>query len=438
MKNTILKKAIATLILMIFCFQIVLPVAGTSFSDEIPLPPPLSTDMILEETMARRKSVRNFTLDPVTDEELSTVLWAAYGLRDDGEYTVSDINNSHGVVIYVLKEDAAYTYNPENHSLVLYKPGDWRDIVGYQYSAPIQLGVCYNSTILDPYNGGAQVGMVDQNIQFMANALELGTVVTAQVPPAIEPLGIPQTEEGITVLPLGHPEYDPYVFAERPLWISLLPRIKRSEMTLSEALEQRNESDSFTGVLTRHQLSHIVWACSGFSYYRDKSNDPIYHKGRHRTIPSGKGYYPVEIYVVQQQRISRYQPNLLTNMFSVPVDFYGLPIITFLVPEKFGDHRDTFADACDQPSIASAPLIVLFILDREKTRPEGLPDLSDDMFLSTWYHDAGAGAHNVLLEVTTGSLSAELYEIVDPTLIKNLLCLDMETTIPIFALPVGE
>ena len=92
--------------------------------------------------------MRDFTNELVTDEELSTVLWAAYGLRDDGELTVPEINGAHAAVIYVLLEDV-YTYCPVNHSLVFYKEGDYRDIVGWQYSAPVQLCLCWNTDIAD-------------------------------------------------------------------------------------------------------------------------------------------------------------------------------------------------------------------------------------------------------------------------------------------------
>ena len=90
------------------------------------LPPPIDVDMILEESIFRRMSVREFKDEPVNDEDLSTILWAAFGLRDDGKHTISKINNTYSAIIYVLNEEAAYKYNPINHSLVVYKEGDFR------------------------------------------------------------------------------------------------------------------------------------------------------------------------------------------------------------------------------------------------------------------------------------------------------------------------
>jgi nitroreductase len=135
--------------------------------------------------------------------------------------------------------------------------------------------------------------------------------------------------------------------------------------------------------------------------------------------------------------IYKYEPNLLTKLNNVPVDLIGFPIITYLQLMKVGFNKQKIADACSEPSIANAPMILLFILDREKTRPEGAPDLSADIFLPTWFHDAGAGAHNVMLEATSYNLKANIYKIKDTQAIINLLKLDEEITIPIFALPIG-
>ena len=75
---------------------------------------------------------------------------------------------------------------------IVYKEGDHRrDIDILQYEAPIQLGLCWDTNKANPNQAGVELGQIGQNIQFMANALNLGTVVTGQIPPAIEPLGLP-------------------------------------------------------------------------------------------------------------------------------------------------------------------------------------------------------------------------------------------------------
>ena len=435
---TKLKKIIGIFICTLLVGTII-PVIGIENSNltDQDLPPPIDVDMILETSIFRRMSIREFTEAPVSNEELSTILWAAYGLRDDGKRTVSEINGTHAAVIYVLKEDAAYTYNALNHSLAFYKEGDYRDIVGWQYSAPIQLGLCWDTNKANPNQAGVELGQIGQNIQFMANALDLGTVVTAQIPPAIEPLGLPSNEEGMIVMPLGHPK-TPYNFVNRPMWISLLPKITESSTTLSTALENRKEGDSFEGELTRQELSQIIWSTYGFSNYIDKSEQEPIHLKRHRTVPSAHGYYPLVIYAVTEEGIYRYYPNVLTDILinylhitSVPVDFFGLPIVTFLMKSRNGDFRKDIAQLSSQPNIASAPLIIIPVLDLEMAK-----ELSIESARRFWYYEAGATAHNIMLETTAWDLSAKIIYPVDSSSIRSVLQLT-ENYIPVLITPIG-
>jgi len=435
-KNIWEKKALVLWIVTLFCSTTLLPVLQAESHVEYPLPPPRMVDMIVEESMFRRMSVREFTDEAVTDDELSTILWAACGCQTEGGRTIVGINNIYSGIIYVLKEDAAYTYNPVNHSLVFFKEGDWRDIVGWQYKAPIQLGLCYDTNKADSLFGGAELGQIGQNIQCMANALDLGTVVCGQTPPAIDPLGIPENEEGIIVMPLGHLAH-PYNFKNRPFWISLLPRIQLSSLSLSETLDNLREGTSYAGNLTNQQVSQVLWAAYGFSPYVDRSAQEKNAVKRHRTVPSAHGYYPLRMYAVTKHGVFYYQPNLFMRLQKVPVDFVGLPILTFLVKKLSGDYRLNVAEAAADPSVVSAPCIILIVLDIEMTRPPGKDDLSDEICRRFWYYEAGASAHNVVLEATSWNLSAAIIPPTDPLALQSLLHLD-ENFLPLFIIPVGR
>jgi nitroreductase len=420
----------------VFCSPMFTPISLAGAPGEEPLPPPLVVDMMLEESMFRRMSVREFTNETISDEELSTILWAACGFQSDGDRTITGINNTYSGIIYVLKEDAAYTYNPMNHSLVFFKDGDWRDIVGWQYKAPIQLGLCYNTDKADSKFGGAELGQMGQNIQFMANALNLGTVVCGQTPPAIEPLGIPDNEEGIIVMPLGHPIY-PYNFKNRPFWFSPYPRLRTSSLSLSEALDTQAEATSFNGTLTRSEDGQFLWCTYGFSPYIDRSGQEKNSIKRHRSVPSAHGYYPLRMYAATEKGIYFYQPNLLVQFGNFPIDFLGMPVITYLAKKISGDHRQEIANASTQPSIASAPLIILTFLDVNKTRPAGADDLSAEQYRRFWYFEAGAAAHNVLLEATAWNLSAAIVLPADIVSLQSILSVNKDS-VPLFIIPVGR
>jgi len=425
------------IICILLCNIIITPALGISntlrlqenislVGQEYHLPPPQVIDMSFEESIMRRASMRNFTDEPVADEELSTVLWAAYGLRNDGKMTVAEINGAHAAVIYVLLEDV-YKYNPMNHSLFLYKEGDYRDIVGWQYSAPVQLCLCWNTDIADANFGSAELGAVGQNIYFAANAIGLGTVITAQGDsPAITPVGIPENEHGMGVMPLGHLEID-YNFKYRPMLFSLLPRVRFSDTSLTTALEKRDEVTSWeSNSISRKDLSHLIWASYGYSYYLDESNTGVVK--RHHTVPSAHGYYPFRIYAATKFGVFRYIYGLYN------IDLWGLPVISFLLPVELGDKRTEIAQATELFA-SDAPLNIIIVLDIDKTNQ--WDDLSDESLRWIWYYEAGAAAHNVLLQATSRGLAGNILPINDKESICSLLRLNKEKFDPMLVVPVG-
>jgi len=430
------RKILVVGILAVLCSTVIVPFSHAKVKEEYLLPPPLPVDMNLEESMFRRMSVRDFTNETVTDEELSTILWAACGYQTDGGRTIPGINNTYANIIYVLKEDAAYTYNPVNHSLIFFKAGDWRDVVGWQYKAPIQLGLCYNKTKADANFGGAELGQIGQNIQFMANALGLGTVVCGQIPPAIEPLGIPDAQEGVVIMPLGHP-LAVYHFRNRPLWFSTFPRLEQSDVSLSVALDKCTETTTFNGTLSRNELSQFFWSTYGFSPYLDRSKQESNSVIRHRSVPSAHGYYPLRMYAVTENGVFYYQPNLLMKFNRYQIDFIGLPILTYLVKKISGDYRGEIAEVSSLPSVASAPLIIVLVLDLDMTRPPGKDDLSGDDARRFWFFEAGASVQNVLLEAAAWDISTAIALPEDTLALQSVLQLD-EKFLPLFLLPVGR
>ncbi|MEA2054054.1 MAG: nitroreductase family protein [Candidatus Thermoplasmatota archaeon] len=409
------------------------------------LPPPIPVDMILEESIFRRCSIREFSADPVSDEHLSTILWAAYGYRDDGKRTVPLIDNVHGVNIYVLIKNESfkldvYRYDPTNHSLQFLKKISSFNFG--QYSAPVYIGLAWDTNKSEnEYYVGAEIGEIGQNIAFMANALDLGTVVNADLLPwsYLARIGLPPNEIPLILMPLGHPFY-PYDFRYRPLDLSLLPRIKYSDMSLTNAINQRNESQSWEGHLTNHEQYQMIWSSYGYSYLLDRTeSDFRYHINRHRTVPSAHGYYPLSIYAFTESAVYQYHPNILLYLTPYPfIDFLGLPIISIMQKVMKGDYREDLAQACSLPSLAAAPLIIIPVVDLERTRPEGGDDFSGEEYRWMWYYEAGASAYNVLLEATAWGLSSNLFPIENKITICSLLGLDEDNFDPLFIVPVGK
>lgn len=447
MKKAIWRKKLAISIIIIFFGINLIPTIDTlnqstsltNNSDEekdniilqnYALPPPLDITMPLEEAMSRRMSIREFTDDPVTDEELSTVLWAAYGYTGEGKRTVPAFDATHAAEIYVINKDAVYKYDAMSHSLILYKEGDYRRQVD-QYEAPIQLGLIWNKTKASNENyTGAEIGAIGQNIQFAANALELGTVVTAEIPTPLSRIGLPPTEEGRIVMPLGHPEH-PYNFVYRPMWISLLPRMQFSQMSLTTALEERDQATSWKETdLSKQEISQMLWSSYGYSYYLDESqqgNNPV---KRHHTVPSAHGYYPLEIYGVTDSGTFKYFANL------APIDLWGLPLVSFYWPVSREDNREAVAEA-SASFISNAPLLIICVLNIQDT-VTSYDDLSAEKFRWIWSYEAGAAAHNVQLGATAWDLSAYIAPITDKQALCSLLHLDSNQFDPFFVIAMGK
>ena len=394
-----------------------------------PLPQPQSVPMIFEQTVFRRVSIRDFTNESVSTQDLSTLLWNAYGVRPDGTRTVPGVNNTHNVIIYVLTTDGAYTYIPENHSLILYKPGDWRATVGYQYpTEDIVLGLCYNTTTANPDEGGMEIGQVCQNIAFTLDALNLGGVVTGGLPPAITPLGIPPSQRGMIIIPIGHPLH-PYHFCNLPLWIGNMAKPALHAMNLTTTLLQRREAADFHGNFSLVDLDQILWASYGFSPYLDHSNQDLNYIVRHRTVPSAKAIYPLTIYSVANSETVRYIPSLL-KIIGKPADYIGLPILPYRKVISQDNQLGLLANASSQPLLKKSACILVAVLDTSKTQAEGAN------YTQFWYLEAGAALHNAALEATTIDMPTLHATPLDRDAIATLLHLS-STQVPLALLGVG-
>jgi nitroreductase len=346
--------------------------------DEIPLPPPLPVDMVLEESICRRMSVRYFTSELITDEELSTILWAAYGITENGDRSIFSPNGKYSAVIYVIRSEATYKYVPENHSLSLYTTGNYL-YVG-SYTAPIKFGLVWDMNIeTEEMKGMAQIGMLAENIYFDANALDLGTVTTGMGVEDLYDLGLPSNEKPEIIMPLGHPS-SPYDFTYNPLPPSNLPGIMNNTYSLADATNNRSIVNTWDNTsLSLLEQSQVIWSSYGYSYFWDNVNNE-----RHRTLPSAIGIYPFKVFAANQTGVYQYIPN--THSINLIVQ---------------GDKRQEIQNALapSNISVIQAPWITVPCLDT---------NLGSSMYQRFWYYEVGAIAHNVLLEATALNLNANV------------------------------
>ena len=154
----------------------------------------------LEEAIAQRRSRRDFTAEPISQSQLSQILWAAQGISDtQGRYrTAPSAGATYPLEIFIVcgsdsidkMGDGIYHYNVDSHSLTLHHQGDVRLELAraalnqeFIYQAPADIVICalYERT-LRIYDGRGEsyvhmeVGHAGQNIYLQTAALGLATV----------------------------------------------------------------------------------------------------------------------------------------------------------------------------------------------------------------------------------------------------------------------
>lgn len=415
------KKILGFIVTVLFVLTAILPVTGeinklkiveikeNIYNIEYPLPPPISVDMLLEETICRRMSVRGFTSEQITDEELSTILWAAYGYTDNEKRGIFNPDEIYSSVIYVIRSDASYKYVPENHSLLLAKTGNYL-FIGQYDAAPIKFGLVWNKSITsDELFGMSEIGMIGQNIYFDANALDLGTVTTGYGVEELNQLGLPSNEKPEIIMPLGHPS-PAYDFTYSPLPVSNLPGIVNNTYSLEDSINNRLISNSWDNLpLSDVEESQLIWSSYGYSYLLDDTND------RHRTVPSAVGIYPFQVYAASQDGVYLYNPS--THSTSTIVQ---------------DDRREEINNSLGSNDIWAATatwIIVPFY--NTNINPQ---------YITWWYYEAGAISHNIILEATALNLGSNIVtDISDISGLRSALGLSSQTNLqPWFVIPVGH
>ena len=415
MIRLIFKKYFTCFIALTFLIMIFTPISTTiSISKEkieitskkpFELPAPLDLNIILEEAICRRMSVREFTGEGITDEELSTILWHAYGITQGETRNIHGITNEYPITIYVLAGCGVWRYNPMDHGLIKHRRLDmtW---IGQHDTATVKIGLVWdkNKCVNENY-AGAEIGEICQNIYFTCNALNLGTVTTASEVNQLYLIGLSINEKPMIIMPIGHPK-TPYQFTYDPI-ISDLPTIKNSTTSLTAAIINRSETIAWEDTdITLQQQTQIVWSSYGYSYFIDEINDK-----RHKTVPSSHGTYPLEVYCVNKTGIYRYQSESHQ-----------------LLEIKTGDYREEIASASGN-FISSASLLIIPVLNTSDV---------GERYLWAWFYEAAASAYNVLLESTAWNLSSNIILNTDTVGLTSVLELDSDKWLPMFIIPVGK
>ena len=169
----------------------------------IELPQPRTTGgKPLMDCLKERHSTRTYTKEEVPLQELSNVLWAAFGLtRQDagtgigipGSHTAPTACNAQSVDVYVALPDGVYLYKPHAHVLQPVLAGDIRESLfhpaqAFVLDAPVHL--LYVVDQARTISGGtwdrqvmsfADSAFMAENVYLYCACAKLGTVIRAMI-----------------------------------------------------------------------------------------------------------------------------------------------------------------------------------------------------------------------------------------------------------------
>jgi len=107
--------------------------------------PPARTDggKPLLTALRQRHSTREYSPKPLSEQTLSNLLWAAFGInRASGDRTAPYWRHVMVMDVYLAMADGVWFYDPATHSLSPYMAGDIRGETGHQdfvATAPLNL-----------------------------------------------------------------------------------------------------------------------------------------------------------------------------------------------------------------------------------------------------------------------------------------------------------
>jgi len=211
--------------------------------DGIALPDPVyNNGLTVEKALEQRRSIRRYTNDSLTLEQITQILWAAQGITErrdrpagwpenwqwfGGLRTAPSAGALYPIELYLAAgnvqglESGVYKYNPDSHKILRTQSADIREelsrAAGGQdqvRTAPavITIGAVHKRTAVK-YRDRAtryvhiEVGHVGQNIYLQAESLELATVMVGAFSDdrVHNVLQMTTEESPLGIMPIGYP-----------------------------------------------------------------------------------------------------------------------------------------------------------------------------------------------------------------------------------------
>jgi len=185
--------------------------------------PRLTGRVSLEQTLAKRRSVRHFTGQQLSAEQISQLAWAGQGIteKQKGFRTAPSAGALYPIKLYFITQDGIFVYNPHQHSLEQLVSGDLRHKLaaaasGQKMMANVACNIIITGSakkLAVKYKNKArrymflEAGHVSQNILLQAVSLQLAAVPVG----GFDTGGVsrfcklPTDAEPLLIICVGHP-----------------------------------------------------------------------------------------------------------------------------------------------------------------------------------------------------------------------------------------
>ena len=186
--------------------------------------PSTDSDISLEYTIEKRRSVRRFKGDDLTLKQIGQLLWAAQGITDKrrGFRTAPSAGALYPMELYVVKKDGLYHYLPQSHQIERLRDKDLRRelseaALGQKcvLDAPVDIIICaVFERVTSKYGRRGirythiEAGHIAQNIHLQAVSLGMGSVPIGAFldEEVINILNLPEREKPLYIIAVGYPE----------------------------------------------------------------------------------------------------------------------------------------------------------------------------------------------------------------------------------------
>lgn len=146
----------------------------TAGAEELALPKP-DTSSALMKIIDARQSGRAYSDQKISEQELSNILWAAFGANSHGKRTIPTGRNQQDLKVFVIYDNAVWLYDGKNNLLNKYSETDlmpYLDSQDFVKPAPVHLIYAGGKKYAEAHSGSAY-----ENVYLYAAENGLSTVI---------------------------------------------------------------------------------------------------------------------------------------------------------------------------------------------------------------------------------------------------------------------